>query len=823
MIRKSFALVAMLGATAMAAVGAPEPDSRAVLAKAAATAAQMRAAYTAPDVQAYGEHGGSFWFARKKNPKSADVLKADIASGAISPALDAARLAAAHSQACGKPVATDALVLQKIILSPAGFHYLTDGGWWHCSIADYTVTRAAPKPAGTNLLHPSERPAKVEGGQPVSLVFRNMSSETISLVYVAQDGRKSTYGTVPPGGQYDQSTFSSHDWLVLGPGDKPWGKIRTPAHDAEVEVSGPVPAPPAPPPPTRSPDGNWDVAIDNHNIVLRDIKSGSTTKVSTDGTGSSFYQAHTVLWSPDSRHFAIRLHTPAKQRFVTIVESSPTDQLQPKTRQIHYPKPGDPMNMDRYRIVSATDGKMLPADDSLSPNPWSVEDPAWSPDSKEFSFLYNQRGHQVLALIGLDGATGKARSIVSDTSKTFIDYSQKGWFKRLPESGEILWASERDGYNHLYLIDAVTGKVKNQITTGKWNVREVETIDTKNRRLVLSVLGIDPAQDPYHLHWIAVDFDGSNPVRLTRADGNHKTTFTPDGKFVVATWSRVDHPHVVELHDLTTGKRIAELARGDTSGLTRTGWQLPERFSAPGRDGQTMIHGVIIRPAHFDPARKYPVIENIYAGPHGFFTPKNFQVWSQMHELAEFGFILVQCDGMGTNWRSKAFHDVAWKNLMDGGFPDRIAWIKAAAATRPWMDTTRVGIYGGSAGGQNALAGLLNHGDFYTAGLADCGCHDNRMDKIWWNEAWMGWPVDASYAANSNVTHAAKLTRPLMLVVGELDENVDPSSTFQVVNALQKADKNFDLLLMTGKGHGAAESPYANRRRAEFFVDHLKP
>ncbi|MCA9153056.1 MAG: prolyl oligopeptidase family serine peptidase, partial [Planctomycetales bacterium] len=191
--------------------------------------------------------------------------------------------------------------------------------------------------------------------------------------------------------------------------------------------------------------------------------------------------------------------------------------------------------------------------------------------------------------------------------------------------------------------------------------------------------------------------------------------------------------------------------------------------------------------------------------------------WFSMNDMAELGFVVVKLDGMGTNWRSKAFHDVCWKNLMDGGFPDRIAWLKEAAKTHPWMDLGRMGIFGGSAGGQNALAGLLNHGDFYKAGVADCGCHDNRMDKIWWNEAWMGWPVDESYARNSNVTHAAKLEAPLLLVVGELDHNVDPASTAQVAAALQKAGRMYEYLPVMNAGHGAAETEYGNLRRAEFL------
>jgi dipeptidyl-peptidase-4 len=203
------------------------------------------------------------------------------------------------------------------------------------------------------------------------------------------------------------------------------------------------------------------------------------------------------------------------------------------------------------------------------------------------------------------------------------------------------------------------------------------------------------------------------------------------------------------------------------------------------------------------------------------YVPKSFSTWLGLRDIADLGFVVVQVDGMGTNWRSKAFHDVASRNLADAGFPDRIAWMKAAAATRPWMDLDRVGIYGGSAGGQNALGALLFHGDFYDVAVADCGCHDNRVDKMWWNEAWMGYPVGPEYAANSNVTHAHRLQGKLLLIVGGVDRNVDPASTMQVVDALVKADKDFELVVLPSAGHGAAETPYGRRRRAEFLVRSL--
>ena len=222
---------------------------------------------------------------------------------------------------------------------------------------------------------------------------------------------------------------------------------------------------------------------------------------------------------------------------------------------------------------------------------------------------------------------------------------------------------------------------------------------------------------------------------------------------------------------------------------TAAGWRAPEAFSAKGRDGTTDIYGIIIRPTHFNPAKKYPVIESIYAGPHGSFVPKHFSSYYGMQALAELGFIVVQIDGMGTANRSRAFHDVAWKNLGDAGFPDRILWHQAVAKKYAYYDITRVGIYGGSAGGQNALGGMLFHPEFYKAAVSFAGCHDNRMDKIWWNEQWMGWPIGPEYAASSNVVHANKLQGKLLLVVGELDTNVDPASTMQVVAALIKANK----------------------------------
>jgi dipeptidyl aminopeptidase/acylaminoacyl peptidase len=307
---------------------------------------------------------------------------------------------------------------------------------------------------------------------------------------------------------------------------------------------------------------------------------------------------------------------------------------------------------------------------------------------------------------------------------------------------------------------------------------------------------------------------------LTTADANHEVKFSRDMQYYVDLYSRMDMAPVSELHKSSDGSLVAEIERGNIGALTASTWKAPEVFVAKARDGKTDIWGIVVKPLNFDPKKKYPVIEQIYAGPQGSFVPKTWGGGQNLQSLAELGFVLVQIDGMGTNNRSKAFHDVAWRNLGDAGFPDRILWHKAYAAKNPWYDVTRVGLYGTSAGGQNAMGGLVFHPDFYKAAYANSGCHDNRMDKIWWNEQWMGWPLGPHYEASSNMVNAGKLQGHLMLVIGEFDTNVDPASGYQVVNALIQAGKYFDLLVVPNGGHGAG-GQYATRKRNDFFVQWL--
>lgn len=364
--------------------------------------------------------------------------------------------------------------------------------------------------------------------------------------------------------------------------------------------------------------------------------------------------------------------------------------------------------------------------------------------------------------------------------------------------------------------------LKNQITQGEFVVRGVDRIDEERRQIWFRAGGANADQDPYFIHYYRVNFDGSGLMALTEGDGNHSVQFSPDRRFLIDTYSRVDMPPVHELRRAEDGALVCRLEEADISELCEFGWKPPEVFVAKGRDGITDIWGVIYRPREFDPQREYPVVEEIYAGPQGAYVPKSFSSRSRYASLTDLGFIVVKIDGMGTANRSKAFHDVCWRNLKDAGFPDRISWMKAAAAKHPYMDLSRVGVYGGSAGGQNAAGAVLFHPEFYKAAVAGCGCHDNRLDKASWNEQWMGYPVGPQYAECSNIDNAQHLQGELLLIVGEMDRNVPPESTLRFADALVRADKNFDLLLIPGAGHGLGGA-YGQRRMRDFFVRHLKP
>ena len=577
--------------------------------------------------------------------------------------------------------------------------------------------------------------------------------------------------------------------------------------------------------PRVSPDGKIEASIRNFNVFTRPVGSRDWTALSTDGSEANAYSIQSLSWSPDSKKLAAYRVKPGFRREVHYVMSSPEDQIQPKDVRRLYNKPGDVLDIDQPVLFDIATRKQTEISNALFPNAYEMTGLAWRADSRAVTFEYNQRGHQAYRVIEVDATSGAARAIVNEETKTFFEYSAKKFRFDINDGAETVWMSERDGWNHLYLYDGATGRVKNQITRGSWLVRGVDNIDVATRRVLFRASGMYPGKDPYFIHYYRVNLDGTGLTTFTQADANHAVRFSGDGQFYLDRYSRVDLPPILEVRRTSDQKLVMTVEKADASALLATGWRVPEAFVAKGRDGTTDIYGVIVRPTNFDAKKKYPVIEYIYAGPHDSFVPKTWGVQYGMQAQAELGFIVSQIDGMGTSNRSKAFHDVAWQNIGDAGFPDRIRWHRAVAAKYPSYDVSKVGIYGGSAGGQNAMGALLFHPEFYKVAVSFAGCHDNRMDKIWWNEQWMGWPLGPQYDASSNVVNANKLQGKLLLLVGELDENVDPSSTLQVANALIKANKTFDFFMFPGGDHAVGRrgplAPYGDRKQWDYFVHHL--
>ncbi len=780
------ALVAFVGLPAL--TGAQGEDIKADYDRANSLAERVRnKIYDVAEAPNWFENSSKFWYRKSVKGGNAFVL-VDSTAATKAPAFDHARIASAMSAAAGGTYTA-------ITLPFTTFDYADN-----MQVIEFAFVPGNGRGGGAAAA-PAGRGAT---GTPAQTRFRcSLADYTCARVTAAAPEAQGRAGGGPG---------------RAGGGGRAGG---APAVSGETPVR-------------RSPDGRSEAFLENYNIYVRPVanggRPGDATALSWDGSEGNAYTFNSIQWSPDSKKIAAYRRRPGYQRMVSYVQSSPADQLQPKSSSRFYRKPGDVVDLDQPVLFFVDTKQQMAIDNALFPNAYQNGAIEWRRDSHAFTFEYNQRGHQTYRVIEVDASTGNARTVIEETSKAFIDYrraaaglsdSGRTYRHDLADGKEIIWMSERDGWSHLYLYDGATGRVKNQITKGNWAVHYVDRVDDAARQIYFTATGVDEGKDPYFLNYFRINFDGTGLTRYTHGDGSHTLSWSSDHQFYVDTYSRVDLPPVTELHRAGDQSLVLPLEKGDATDLLATGWRTPEVFTSKGRDGVTDIWGVIIRPTNFDPARKYPVIENIYAGPQGSFVPKTFSTQTGMQALADLGFIVVQMDGMGTGNRSKAFHDVAWKNLGDAGFPDRILWHRAVAAKYPYYDITRVGIYGTSAGGQNAAGAVIFHPEFYKAAAASAGCHDNRMDKIWWNEQWMGWPLGPEYVKSSNMENADKLGGALFLLVGEMDSNVDPSSTMQVVNKLILANKNFDLLVIPNADHTGGGA-YGDHKRFDFFMTHLR-
>jgi dipeptidyl aminopeptidase/acylaminoacyl peptidase len=566
-----------------------------------------------------------------------------------------------------------------------------------------------------------------------------------------------------------------------------------------------------------SPDKKWVARIKDGNVFIYPAGGSLTEGRTTDGSTEKPYGE--LAWSPDSKYVVGYHINPVKDSAVYYVLSSVRGTTRGELRKRPYKQPGDPFTTYEMFLFPVGEARAVKVNTPVI-DFFGAPQLHWRHnDSRYFTFERVERGHQRFRVIEVDATTANTRAIVDEQTKTFI-YESRLYTHYLPETDELLMTSEKDGWQHLYLVDLLTGKEK-QVTKGDWIVRAIDSVDIKKKEIWFSASGMNPGEDPYYIHYYRIGLDGKNLVSLTSAKANHLVSFSPDKKYYLDAYSEINVPTVTELHRTADGKKIMEVEQADASLYLSVGLRFPQPFHAKGRDGVTDIWGVIVRPADFDSTKSYPVVENIYAGPQDAFVPKDFTSrYGEMQSIAQMGFIVVQIDGMGTANRSKAFHDVCWKNIADAGFPDRILWMKALAAQYPYVDISKVGIYGTSAGGQNSLGGLLFHPEFYKAAVSSCGCHDNRIDKQWWNEQWMGYPVGKHYDEQSNVTNAWKLRGNLLLMVGEADNNVPPESTYRVADALIKAGKTFEFLPIPGSDHTDG-GPYGRVRRRDFFVRHL--
>jgi dipeptidyl-peptidase-4 len=786
------------------------------------------------------EGGSSFWYRNDLSGGKREFVLVNAERGTRLPAFDHEKLAEAL-KAAGIEANPSRLPIETIEIKPneQKLEFQAGNRNWQCDLGTYKLTEMEAQQVASDsrpATAPADGPQRSRTtGAETEITFENRTSGEVEVFWLDTSGNRQSYGKLSAGANKNQHTFAGHAWEVVSSEGRTLGSYVAGEAGTRAVIDG-TRRPTSTPQRgrgnvdrgesrggVRSPNGKWTARIDDHDLVIRSNDENRDVPLTRDGREGHGYGM--MQWSPDSNYLvSFRIKT-AERKEVHLVESSPRGGGRAVLHTRAYALPGDEFTAHELCIFDVQ--KQQPVECHVDKIDFGTPRIRWNRDSKTFTYQQVDRGHQRLRFVEINPQTGGSRNLIDERTDTFIwtahtenvELRPINW---LEQSDEIIYVSERDGWRHLYLADVREGAIKNQITTGEFVVRGIDRIDEDNRQVWFRASGKNAGQDPYLMHYYRVDFDGTGLVALTAGNGTHTVQYLPDHKYLIDTYSRVDQPPTHELRRTSDGERVCLLEEADISGLKADGWEAPEVFTAKARDGKTDIWGIICRPRDFDPNKKYPVIEQIYAGPQGSYVPKSFSAQRRFSSLTDLGFVVVQMDGMGTANRSKAFHDVCWKNLKDAGLPDRILWHQAAGKRYAWYDLDRVGIYGTSAGGQNSTGALLFHPDFYKVGVSACGCHDNRMDKASWNEQWMGFPVGPQYAESSNIDNAHQLKGKLMLIVGEMDTNVPPESTLRLADALIKGDKDFDLVVVPGAGHGMGGA-YGSRRMRDFFVRHLLP
>jgi dipeptidyl-peptidase 4 len=595
-----------------------------------------------------------------------------------------------------------------------------------------------------------------------------------------------------------------------------------------------------------SPDGKRAAFIREFNLWVRDTASGKETQLTKDGVKDFGYATdnagwirsdHPVLlWSPDSKKIATFQQD---ERGVGEMYLVHTAVGHPTLEAWKYPLPGDQKIFEIERVIIDVDaGRMIRLDMPPDAHRSSLcdhiqcegpfADVEWSADGRQLAFVSSSRDHKRATLRVADAATGKVREVIDEKTATYFEggNDRPNW-RFLPASNEVIWFSERDGWGQLYLYDLQTGKVKNAITTGDGNVSQTLRVDEKNRQVYFLGVGKEKGRDPYFIHLYRVGLDGKGQTLLTPEDATHEVSMSPSGRFIVDSYSKPDVPPTVLLRD-SSGRLLETLEKADISRLTAAGWKPVTPITVKARDGVTDLYGLLYKPANFDPAKKYPLVNRIYPGPQtGSVGSRNFSAArGDSQALAELGFIVVEIDGMGTPWRSKKFHDAYFGNMGDNTLPDQVAGMKELAQRYPWIDINRAGIWGHSGGGYAAADAMFRYPDFFKVGISEAGNHDNRNYEDDWGEKWQGLLLrenngTTNYDGQANQLAAKNLKGKLLIAHGTTDSNVPPDNTMLVVNELIKANKDFDLLLLPNRGHGFGNEPYMIRRRWDYFVKNL--